>query len=108
VIGMMIIGIGLYREETGAISIPFLCYNLVHKFLIMPCLFFMLFFVSSTLISSIQPFASVYYLISIVPLAAGSISLAIEFKHDIYNVAMSVLISTLVALPIIYIVHLFL
>jgi predicted permease len=47
-------------------------------------------------------YQQVYMLMSIVPLAAGSISLAIEFKQDVYNVALSVVVSTLIAMPIIY------
>lgn len=103
VMGMMIIGIGLYREDKGHVSYPFLIYNLLHKFLLMPLVFRMILQSIVMIYPSFAAYQQVYMLISIVPLAAGSISLAIEFKQDVYNVALSVVVSTLIAIPIIYI-----
>jgi malate permease and related proteins len=102
VVWMMIIGIGLDRQGlAGTINWKFLCYNLFHKFVIMPVIFIGGSIVMCSLFPALLEFQQVFFLISIVPIAAGTISLAIEFKQDVYQAALCVVVSTILALPLV-------
>jgi predicted permease len=98
VLGMMIIWIGLYTHEKWSIEINYILVNLLQKFLFMPIIFYVGFLVVSHFFPSILPYQQTFYLISLVPIAAWTISLAFEFIYDVYQCSLCVLISTCIAL----------
>lgn len=98
VIGMMIIGIGLSRTDSWTINHSFILFSLLQKLIVMPLVWYFMFLLLVQVFPSFLPFQSTFYLISLVPIAAWTISLAIEFKYDVYQPAVCVLISTCLAL----------
>lgn len=99
ILGMMIIGLGLagireYRFDFEFISLSFLA-----KFLVWPLLVFLIIFIDNNLLQLYDTdIHKVLILLSVIPLAANTVSFATLLKTHPEKVALTVLLSTLFAL----------
>lgn len=99
ILWMMIIWMWLSTVDFKAIDLKFISLSFFAKFIIWPLIITLIIFIDRNFIHAYNPdIYNILLLISIVPLAANTVSLATEFKVHPEKAALTVFLSTIFAL----------
>lgn len=99
ILGMMIIGLNLSNMQKGSLDLTFMILALASRFVFWPVLAFSVIFLDKNFWHIYnETIHQLILLISIVPIAADTVAFATEFKIYPQKAALTVFISTLVAL----------
>lgn len=99
VLGMMLIGMGLGSVREMKMDFPFLLLTFVSKFVLWPLFAFAVIWADTQYLHLFPVLAhNVFFVLSIVPLAASTVAYATEFRAQPEKAATAVLFSTLFAL----------